>query len=95
MDKRWPLKVTSQPYFAVAEAPERLTSADLIEVRVSLTLLRWDPRLNDYDRKDREQLHSVAHIARIEAQDHRALFHIMWGMLKDMFWHYMGLEMKL
>lgn len=90
--KSWPIQRPVQ-----IDSPDRFTSCDMVEVRVILTPLSWveahDPKQEERRlRKSGEAVYSQYSFARIEAQDHRALFHIARQLLWNLFAEYLGIE---
>jgi hypothetical protein len=91
-EKTWPVQsVTSQPF--TASAPERFTNAEMIEIRVQITPLRWIDGLDGERRKKAGvAVYAEAQVVEIEARDHQAIFHISEQLLFNLFREYMGIK---
>lgn len=89
MNKQWPVLEPTHLSQTV-NAPERLTAADIIEVRVQLTPLRWHEASQTHEAGER--MYVTNQFVQIEARDHRAVFCIMRQILEELFRRYMGLE---
>ncbi len=85
--------VVRQPFMPTIIVPEQFRDCDVIEVRVTLTPLRWHEQ---YQRNEPYQegkpINGVVQIAQIEARDGRAVIHIIRQMIREVVRHYLGIR---
>lgn len=80
-------------------APERMLDADIVEIRVSLTPLRYFDSQTGGDRELRAvgdtcySSVSIDRYLRIDAKDSRAVFHLLRELLHNMVRTYLGVEL--
>ena len=73
------------------EAPERFAAADEIEIRVSLTPLRWDQRREKLDPCD-VTVYSEVRFVRVGATDSRMVFALVRDLIRSLVREYLGVD---
>ncbi len=91
--KRLPVKQPTMNPLLTVDVPARFANADVIEIRVTLTPLRWSEADERYARTGCGDLAGAqVQIVRLEARDSRAVFHIVRQMLRALVAEYLGLK---
>ncbi len=76
------------------DIPARFAHCDMIEVRVSITPLRWH-EVEGHERelqRHGEGFYGAVQIANVEMRESRAVFHVVRQMLRQLAVKYLGLE---
>jgi len=82
-----------RPFNPIVEVPERLRDTDVIEIRVTMTPLRWHEADKRYDKApESESAGAMIQIARVEARDSRAVFSILKQLLRMLVREYFDLK---
>ncbi len=87
------LLVRSPLVIPTVDVPARFRGSDVIEIRVTLTPLRWHEADKRYERsRNGEVLGAQVQIVQLEARDARAVFSIVRDLLRNLCLEYLGLK---
>lgn len=77
-----------------AAAPEQFLGADEVEIRVSLTPLRWTDGGEERKRLEAcgETCYSQVRVIRVEAKDSRMLFHLVRDLIRNLAHIYLQID---
>jgi hypothetical protein len=99
MDRKFAVKQPIAQMMTVS-APERMLNADMVEIRVSLTPLRYFDAVEPGRERDLRPVgdtcyatYSIDRYLRIDAKDSRAMFYIVRELLHSMIRTYLGIEL--
>lgn len=86
--------VVREPFaFKTVDVPARFTGCDIIEIRVSLTPLRWSEADRRHERAEGSDIVGAqVQIVQLEARDSRAVFSILRQLLRSLVREYLDLK---